>query len=88
MMSAEASKCICEAEYGGVHCELDAAHCNHHGVISVFGEEAAVEDPLCSCHSKANGRHCECGPANDDDPTVPGPDWYVKPISTSGTMKD
>ncbi len=51
--------CVCDAGHGGVHCELDATHCNDHGTIAVNGSAAAVADPPCSCDAGYASRHCE-----------------------------
>ena len=51
--------CVCDAGHGGVHCELNASHCNDHGTIAVNGSAAAVADPPCSCDAGYASRHCE-----------------------------
>ena len=51
--------CACEEGYGGMHCELNASHCNDMGVISALGSDAAVADPPCSCDEGRNGARCE-----------------------------
>ena len=59
--------CVCDAGHGGVHCELNASHCNDHGTIAVNGSAAAVADPPCSCTAGYGGVHCELDATHCND---------------------
>ena len=71
--------CTCEEVYTGHNCQIPS--CSGHG-MAADRSMLSAEASKCTCDAESGGVDCECGTSNDDDPTVPGPDWCVRPIAT------